>query len=308
MTAHARSTDPDERAGAGEDAPGGRARPRERAELALAMLTDVIDACRESGCFDVIAVRQQRQRGLLARARARREAARRAGDARRRPERGPHLRAALPRRGASRSSELVILPADVPLVRADDIRAVVDALAGDDAPRAVLVRSRDNGTNALGAAPAGGRRRCASAATAPTPIAPPREAAGIEVVELELRAPRLRRRCAGGPRRDGVDAASARRPPAGSKRARTTRAGQAALMDALEAIRTRRSLRQLADRARPARSPRRSAALACLAPAPHHTRPWRYVIVSTERRASARRGDGRGVARRPRARRASAKR
>jgi coenzyme F420-0:L-glutamate ligase/coenzyme F420-1:gamma-L-glutamate ligase len=55
-------------------------------------------------------------------------------------------------------------------------------------------------------------------------------------------------------------------------------------MDALEAIRTRRSLRQLSERPVPRELIDEALALACMAPAPHHTRPWRYVIVSPERR------------------------
>lgn len=55
-------------------------------------------------------------------------------------------------------------------------------------------------------------------------------------------------------------------------------------MDALEAIATRRSLRQLADRAVPDAVVRELLALACTAPAPHHTRPWRFVVVSPGRR------------------------
>lgn len=50
-------------------------------------------------------------------------------------------------------------------------------------------------------------------------------------------------------------------------------------MDALEAIRTRRSLRQLADRDIPHEVLDDVLELAATAPAPHHTRPWRYVIV-----------------------------
>jgi coenzyme F420-0:L-glutamate ligase/coenzyme F420-1:gamma-L-glutamate ligase len=57
-------------------------------------------------------------------------------------------------------------------------------------------------------------------------------------------------------------------------------------MDAIEAIRTRRSLRQLLPRAVPREIVDEVLALACVAPAPHHTRPWRYVIVSAERRAA----------------------
>ena len=57
-------------------------------------------------------------------------------------------------------------------------------------------------------------------------------------------------------------------------------------MDAIEAIRSRRSLRQLAERPVPRALLDELLALACVAPAPHHTRPWRYVVVSPERRAA----------------------
>ncbi len=50
-------------------------------------------------------------------------------------------------------------------------------------------------------------------------------------------------------------------------------------MDAIEAIRTRRSLRQLSDRPVPHEILDDVLELAATAPAPHHTRPWRYVIV-----------------------------
>ncbi len=56
-------------------------------------------------------------------------------------------------------------------------------------------------------------------------------------------------------------------------------------MDAIEAMRTRRSLRQLAPQAVPREIIDDVLALACVAPAPHHTRPWRYVVVSPARRA-----------------------
>jgi coenzyme F420-0:L-glutamate ligase/coenzyme F420-1:gamma-L-glutamate ligase len=56
-------------------------------------------------------------------------------------------------------------------------------------------------------------------------------------------------------------------------------------IDALAAIRTRRSLRQLDSRPVPRELIDEALAAACLAPAPHHTRPWRYVVVSPERRA-----------------------
>jgi coenzyme F420-0:L-glutamate ligase/coenzyme F420-1:gamma-L-glutamate ligase len=57
-------------------------------------------------------------------------------------------------------------------------------------------------------------------------------------------------------------------------------------MDAIEAIRTRRSLRQLDTRAVPRELIDEVLPLACVAPAPHHTRPWRYVTVSAERRGA----------------------
>ena len=50
-------------------------------------------------------------------------------------------------------------------------------------------------------------------------------------------------------------------------------------MDALDAIRTRRSLRQLAQHDVPHEVLDEVLELAATAPAPHHTRPWRYVIV-----------------------------
>jgi len=57
------------------------------------------------------------------------------------------------------------------------------------------------------------------------------------------------------------------------------------MIHALEAIRTRRSLRQLDRRPVPQALLDEALALACLAPAPHHTRPWRYVVVGSERRS-----------------------
>jgi coenzyme F420-0:L-glutamate ligase/coenzyme F420-1:gamma-L-glutamate ligase len=56
-------------------------------------------------------------------------------------------------------------------------------------------------------------------------------------------------------------------------------------MDALDAIRTRRSLRQLSDKPVPHDVIDELLELAATAPAPHHTRPWRYVIVHPRSRA-----------------------
>lgn len=61
-------------------------------------------------------------------------------------------------------------------------------------------------------------------------------------------------------------------------------------MDALDAIRARRSLRQLDARPVAHDTLDTLLELAAAAPAPHHTRPWRYVIVlprSRSRLASA---------------------
>jgi 2-phospho-L-lactate guanylyltransferase len=123
----------------------------ERSELALAMLTDVIVACNESGCFDLVSVIsddsevfwQARELGAKPLA----EPATLSGL----NEGLTFGQRYLARRVAV--DELVILPADIPLVSAEDIRAVVDALGVDGTPRMVLVRSRDNGTNALALRP-----------------------------------------------------------------------------------------------------------------------------------------------------------
>lgn len=56
-------------------------------------------------------------------------------------------------------------------------------------------------------------------------------------------------------------------------------------MGAIEAIRTRRSLRQLAERPVPHDLIDDVLEAAAMAPAPHHTRPWRYVIVGHGSRA-----------------------
>jgi coenzyme F420-0:L-glutamate ligase/coenzyme F420-1:gamma-L-glutamate ligase len=56
-------------------------------------------------------------------------------------------------------------------------------------------------------------------------------------------------------------------------------------MDVTDAISTRRSLRQLSDRPVPHDVIDDVLALAAAAPAPHHTRPWRYVIVLPRSRA-----------------------
>lgn len=55
-------------------------------------------------------------------------------------------------------------------------------------------------------------------------------------------------------------------------------------MDALRAIESRRSLRRFDGRPVPDAVVQTLVRLACLAPAPHHTRPWRFVLVRRESR------------------------
>jgi 2-phospho-L-lactate guanylyltransferase len=123
----------------------------ERSELALAMLVDVITACNESGCFDLVSVISDdsevfwQARELGAKPIAEPATLSGLNDGLTFGQRYIGRRVA--------ASELVIFPADIPLVRADDVRAVVEALGIDGVSRAVLVRSRDNGTNALALRP-----------------------------------------------------------------------------------------------------------------------------------------------------------
>jgi 2-phospho-L-lactate guanylyltransferase len=160
---------------------------RERAELALAMLVDVVTACADSEMFDTIGVVssdsevfwQVRELGAMPIAEPAtlsglndgltfgvRYLARRVG-----------------------CDEVVIFPADVPLVRPVDVCTVVNALAGGALAgaekRVVLVRAADNGTNALGLRPPEviSMRFGIDSASAHRREA---EAAGADVVELEL--------------------------------------------------------------------------------------------------------------------------
>lgn len=155
---------------------------RERAELALAMLVDVVTACNDSEMFDRVAVVssdsdvfwQVRELGAM-------------------PVAEPATLSGLNdgltfgvRYLARRigAEELVILPADVPLVRPVDVCTVVNALAGAER-RVVLVRAGDNGTNALALRPPEviPMRFGIDSASAHRAEA---EAAGVECVELEL--------------------------------------------------------------------------------------------------------------------------
>lgn len=155
---------------------------RERSELVLAMLTDVIAACRESSCFQDIAV-----------VTADSEVCWHARELGAKPLAEPATLLGLNdgltfaqryigrRMGAS---EMVILPADVPLARADDVRSVFAALDGGD-PRIVIVRARDGGTNALAMRPVEAIPMRFGRDSADAHIAEAR-AAGIEVVEVAV--------------------------------------------------------------------------------------------------------------------------
>lgn len=156
-----------------------------RATLALAMLDDVLAAVRASGRFETVAV-------VSADAGVRSHAASLGSETidESLGEGGlnaglQHAVLALEQRD---TDELVILPADVPLAQPDDIATVADALASGAAPRVVLVRAGDHGTNALGLRPPGvipmrfGRRSADAHRDAAA-------AASVDAIELEL--PRL---------------------------------------------------------------------------------------------------------------------
>ena len=122
----------------------------ERAELALAMFTDVVTACVDSGLFAEVRVVSGdsevhwHARELGAKPLAEPATLSGLNDSLTFGQRYLARRVAV--------SELLILPADVPLASADDIRGIMESL-GDAERRAVLVRARDGGTNALAMRP-----------------------------------------------------------------------------------------------------------------------------------------------------------
>jgi 2-phospho-L-lactate guanylyltransferase len=154
----------------------------ERADLALAMLTDVINVCIESGCFDIVAVISG---DSAVHWHARELGAKPLAE----PKTLTGLNEGLTfgqrylgRRMAA--SELVILPADIPLARADDVRAVVDGL-GEGGSRMAIVRARDNGTNALAMRPVEAVPMRFGRNSADAHVDEARHA-GIEAVELDI--------------------------------------------------------------------------------------------------------------------------
>ena len=123
----------------------------ERAGLALAMFTDVVSACVASRLFDLVAVLSSdsdvfwQARELGAKPLAEPATLSGLNDSLRFGQRY------LARRMSA--DEVLILPADVPLVQPDDLSAIMDAL-GERASAVALVRARDGGTNALAMRPA----------------------------------------------------------------------------------------------------------------------------------------------------------
>jgi 2-phospho-L-lactate guanylyltransferase len=154
----------------------------ERAELALAMMTDVVNACLESGCFEIVSVISGDSDVHW---HARELGAKPLAEPKTLSGLNESLTVAqryLGRRMAA--SELVIVPADIPLVRAHDVRAVVEAL-GETGERVAIVRARDNGTNALAMRPPEAIPMRFGRDSADAHAAAARDA-GIELVELEL--------------------------------------------------------------------------------------------------------------------------
>jgi len=122
-----------------------------RRALVLAMLRDVLAACREGGRFAEVVVVAGDD-----------EVARAAEDA--------HVLAVGEPAGASLNDaiahglryartlgaeEALVLPADIPQLTASDIDDLLDAASGEQAETVALVRARDGGTNALFLRPPG---------------------------------------------------------------------------------------------------------------------------------------------------------
>ena len=154
----------------------------ERQELALAMLTDVVTACIESGRFDRVAVLSRDSEALW-------QARELGGYPLAEPATGTGLNDGLTfgvRYLARRVGvvELLIVPADIPLITAEDLRAAVDAIA-ESGDRLAIVRARDGGTNAMAMRPAESVAMRFGPASAEAHIGDAR-ARGIDVVELSL--------------------------------------------------------------------------------------------------------------------------
>lgn len=156
---------------------------RERAELALAMLVDVITACNDSEMFDIVAVVSGDSDVFwVAREHGAKPIAEPATLSGLNDDLTFGIRYLARRVGCD---EVVIFPADIPLVQPVDVCSVVNALASRDERRVAIVRATDDGTNALGLRPPevipmrfGRDSASAHAAEAAT--------AGVACVELDL--------------------------------------------------------------------------------------------------------------------------
>jgi 2-phospho-L-lactate guanylyltransferase len=121
----------------------------ERRTLALAMLGDVLTALRDTKLFEQVLLVSRDERALLC-----------APDlgVTGLPERGSRGYSAAANQAAVAAGEsgvdgLLVLPGDVPLVRPDDIQALVEAVNG--APVGLVPSQRRDGTNAVLAKPPG---------------------------------------------------------------------------------------------------------------------------------------------------------
>jgi 2-phospho-L-lactate guanylyltransferase len=156
--------------------------PLERSELALAMFTDVVTACRESALFDIIGVVSGdsdvfwHARELGAKPIAEPKTLSGLNDSLRFGQRYLARRVGV--------TELLIVPADVPLAQPDDMCAVVEALRRGDSA-VVIVRAGDDGTNALAMRPAEAIDMHFGGRSADAHVAAAREA-GIEPRELAI--------------------------------------------------------------------------------------------------------------------------
>jgi 2-phospho-L-lactate guanylyltransferase len=159
--------------------------PGERTQLALAMLSDVIEACRACARFDIVTVVSSdseihwHARDLGARPLAEPATLSGLNDSLTFGQRYLARRVAV--------AELLIIPADLPFAQPGDIARVIDALAGQSA--ATIVRAADGGTNALAMRPAEALPMRFGAQSCDAHIAAARDAS-ISIAELDL--PRLR--------------------------------------------------------------------------------------------------------------------
>jgi 2-phospho-L-lactate guanylyltransferase len=113
-----------------------------RRELALALFRDVLAAARACGALDGVAVVSRDEEALAVATEAGAEGL---------PEPGSlndALTSAAEQLAGRGAERIVVLAADLPLARADDIAAVLDTRAG-----VALTPSRDGGTNAISLAP-----------------------------------------------------------------------------------------------------------------------------------------------------------